>query len=367
MSESTTTPKAAPTVFQTKPTEALPILDPINRAVAEPFKALDSVGDTVLDYLGGKNGAVGKLVKGAKDALPSELKEAGTQLARGDIVSGVKGLTGMSNFKDLTSAVVAKDGKVGLDFSSIKERVERNFGIQGGMSGLSSDVQGMITKASSSILGSSTGNLDFGNVIGGIVSGDFASAKGIADVINRVAGATGGLWDLVDLSAVGAFIYGVSDKLIEWGAPDMIDAVLDKVDDARYQTSILEELCLRAAAAGSLTSVEHYVDKLDANRRYPISEEVIETLFGALQYERENKNASYTNLGRRLLAVCDKLNPVWDRDLTKPAITDLYLYSQVNETTYRALLTTDRRVYAMTFGCVRKDTAESIVQDYFKD
>lgn len=362
-----TTPKAAPSVFQTKPTEALPVLDPINRAVAEPFKALDSVGDTVLDYLGGKNSIAGKLVKGAKDALPSELKEAGTQLARGDIVSGVKGLTGMSNFKDLTSAVIAKDGKVGLDFSSIKERVERNFGIQGGMNNLSSDVQGMITRASAGVMGSQEGGLDFGGIIGGIASGDYSSAKGIADVINRVAGASDGLWDLVDLGSIGAFIYGVSDKLIEWGAPDMIDAVLDKVDDARYQTSILEELCLRAAAAGSLSSVEHYVDKLDANRRYPISEEVIETLFGALQYERDKKNASYTNLGSRLLAVCNKLNPAWDRDLTRPAVTDLYLYSQVNETTYRSLLTTDRRVYAMTFGCVRKDTVESIVQDYFKD
>lgn len=365
MSDSTA-PALKPTVFQTNPTEALPVLDPIKRAVATPFEAVDKLGNEVLDYLGGKSGTVGKLVKGAKDALPSELKEAGTQLARGDIVSGVKGLTGMSNFRELTSAVVAKDGKVGLDFSSIKDRVERNFGIQGGMAGLTPQVQKLITNASESVMGSGLGGFNLGSTINEIVQSDFDSARGISDLINRVAGSTTGLWDMADLGSIGAFIYGMSDKLIEWGAPDMIDAVIDKVEDARYQTSILEELCIRAAGTGSLSAVEHYVDKLDANRRLPIAEEVIETLFGSLQYERDERTASYTNLGSRLLALCNKLDPNWDKDKSNHAITDLYLYSQVGDVAYNSLLTTDRRVYAMTFGLVRMDSAEGIVNEYFK-
>lgn len=365
MSNTSASPKAKLSVFQTSPTETLPVLDPIKRAVAAPFEAVDKLGDTVLDYLGGKNSTIGKLVKGAKDALPSELKEAGTQLARGDLVSGVKGLTGFSSFRDITSAVTATDGKVGLDFSSIKERVERNFGIQGGLSGLSPQVQKLITNASESVMGSNAGGINLAGAINDIVQGDFASAKGISDIINRVAGATGGLWDLADLGSVGAFIYGISDKLIEWGAPDMIDAVLDKVEDARYQTTILEELCIRAAGAGSLASVEHYVNKLDADRRLPIAEEVIETLFGSLQYERDERTSSYTNLGSRLLALCNKLDPHWDKDKNNNAVTDLYLYSQVGQVAYNALLTTDRRVFAMTFGLVSMDNAEGIVNEYF--
>ena len=362
-SGSGTGPTTRPTIFETDPTGMLPELDPILRKVAVPFEGLDKMGKQVLDYLD-PSGKLTNLAKKAADALPGELKEAGTKLARGDIVDAAKGITGLNSFKDVNQLITTKDGKFGLDFASVKGRIEKSFGINGGLNGLSPQIQNLIGKASTEMYGDEMGGI-FNSVVGAVVNADFDSVSGVTDVINRITGQSK-LWDVFDLGAASALIYGLTDKLIEWDTPSLIDGVLDKITDAKAQKAMLDELAIRASATGSLKSTEYYVAKLSGERKGAIADLVISNMMRSLSFwASSGDKVSYGDYGRRLISLFSSLNPNWDRDPYDPTTPSCYYFTLMNETAYKSFLTTDKRPFCAVFGIVTRDDVDTIISDSF--
>lgn len=358
-----TGPTTRATIFETDPTGLLPNFDPLLRQVASPFEGLDKLGNDVLSYLD-PSGKLGNLAKKAVSALPSELKEAGTKLARGDIVDAAKGITGLQSFRDVSTLVTTKDGKFGLDFDSVKGRIERSFGINGALGQLSPEVQNLIGKASTEFYGDEMGTI-FNSVVGAVTSADFNSVSSVTDVINRITGQSK-LWDVFDLSAGAALIYGLSDKLIQWGAPDMLDNVLDKITDVKAQKAMMDELAIRASASGSLQSTEHYVDRLDANRRPAIADTVISNMMRSVSFWGSDRtDASYGSYGARMIALFEKLDPNWDKDPYDHTSYSCYYFTLMNDTAYKALLTTNKRPFCAVFGIVRRDDVDTIISNNF--
>lgn len=358
-----TGPITRPTIFETDPTGLLPDLDPLLRKVAAPFEGIDKAGQKVLDYLD-PSGKLGNLAKKAYSALPGELKEAGTKLARGDIVDAAKGITGLNNFRDVKNLITTKDGKFGLDFTSVKGRIEKSFGINGGLNGLSPTLQNLIGKASTEFYGEEMGGI-FNNIVGAAVNADFDSVSGVTDVINRIAGQSK-LWDVFDLGAASALIYGLSDKLIEWDTPSLIDGVLDKITVASAQKAMLDELAIRASASGSLKSTEYYVAKLDDNRKHDIADLVISNLMATVSFwSSDSSDRSFGDYGRRMVALFNSLNPNWDRDQYDTTSYSCYYFTLMNETAYRSLLTTSYRPFCAVFGIVRRDDVDTIIANNY--
>ncbi|ANZ49055.1 hypothetical protein HOV30_gp205 [Erwinia phage Derbicus] len=360
-----TGPTTRPTIFETDPKGLLPDLDPLLRKVATPFEGMDKLGDSVLKYFD-PTGKLGSFAKKAVNALPSELKEAGTKLARGDVVDAAKGITGLNNFRDLKSLVTTKDGSFGLDFSSVKGRIEKSFGLGGnGLGGLSPDVQNLIGKAANEVMGEGSMGMVWNEVFTAVQGADFASVSSVTDVINRIAKQSD-LWDVFDLSGAAALIYGLSDKLIEWDAPDMLDDVLDKIKDVNAQKAMLDELAIRASASGSLSSTEHYVSRLDANRKAAIADLVITNMMRSVSFwASDSRDTSYAEYGSRLKKLFDSLDPNWDKDPYDNTGHSCYYFTLMNDTAYQAFLTTDKRPFCAVFGIVRREDVDTIISNNF--
>ena len=315
--------------FANDPKGTLPSLDPIKREVSEPFKAANEAASGVMDYL--KPGKAGNLLS--------------------------QGFNKLKNLRD--SAFQA----VGTDYASVKKRLESTMQLAGQLSRLPGEIQ-------NEIYGYTSAFNQAKNEITSVIDGarhtfdslkDFDDYLAIDELITSFTGKSDDIRSL-DINTSSALIYGISSKLSDYGLPQKTDAMVDAITDPVAKAALWGELLVQAAGLGNLDSVEHYVTKLQPGQGRELAPTVIPSLLRNLQFV---DGIGFKALGARVLALCNSLNPNWDKSLTAPVRTELLPYTYCNSNAIQALLTTNKRPYVCAAGSRRLMTADILVDQFF--
>ncbi len=232
-----------------------------------------------------------------------------------------------------------------MDFTDSKKRVESAMGMTGGTNGLSNKQKNSIGSALSSLSGTKDSKLLFGDVTKVFESGgDDLTASSLIDTINTVSGRSD-VFKLLDLEAQAAFILGVSDTLIDWGIPELLDTLIDNLQDSKLKNEMLEENARRASRKGDVGQTKHFCDKMGQGRAYNIHRELITNLMKNYKIPKGN-TVSKATLGGTLLSFFKWLNGNWDKDPYDESITCLEFYTFANTNAEQVLRLTDVSEYA---------------------
>lgn len=227
-----------------------------------------------------------------------------------------------------------------FDFSESKKRVEKAFGANGSTTGLSSKQKRDIGNAIETISSNRDSKLLFNDVEKVIKGGtDNLSATSIVDTINTIAG-RGEVFKMLDLDAQAGFIRSISDTLIEWKIPELIDTLLDSLDDAKLKNEMLEENAIRASRKGDLDQTKHFCEKMGQGRSYQIHRDLIMNLMKSYKID-DDETRSFQSLGTTMLNFYRWLNPLWDKDPYDTDLTCLEFYTFANNNAEAVLRFTD--------------------------
>lgn len=240
-----------------------------------------------------------------------------TNLGTDDIVPTIKDSIGSDS-----------DGAT-FDFSAAKKRIERAFGANGSTTGLSSKQKRDIGNALETVSNNRDSKLLFNDVEKIIKGGtDNLSAGSIVDTINSISG-RGEFFKMLDLGAQAGFIRGITDTIIDWGVPELIDKLLDSLDDAKLKNEMLEENAIRAARNGDVYQTKHFCEKMGQQRSFSIHRDLITYLMKNYKIA-DGESRSYTTLGNELLNFYMWLSPTWDKDPYDSGLDCLEFYTFAN-------------------------------------
>lgn len=396
-------PQTKATTYTQTNKAVLPTLDPTQQSVAKPFEPQSKSGEEAASYLLPSNGetppmsadavrnssmsgeaefdAVNKAINGdpaaaaAKKAAEKAASEASEPSAFDKAIGFAKttgtemgkklaGDNPQAIFRNIDSVIETSGEGVGLDFDSVKNRIESAFGTPGASGQLSGAMKDNIVRAAEAVGGKDIGILT-GGALAFVGSDQYKDVKSITNLIERVT-EKGGALDILDFGAQAALINGIANKLISWGVPGMIDRVIDIIEDVRFKNSMYEELCLRAAVQGDVDVVKHYADKMGSSRRTVIAKDVVHNLVARFRIKRDDTR-SEKSLGELLLSVLALFNPKWDKDPYDHNITCLYHYSIASRDAEKVFRLTDRRVHAIAGRSVRLERPWVTIKRNFKD
>lgn len=378
-------PAVKPTMYTHGPKEELPQLDPINTEVAKPHKpenkkgtdaaeyaapetpsyfdmAMDAVSDQVDDLMDMgtdelMDTGVGFLPAGAQDII--EMGEEGNYLG-----VATKSL-GVNDFKSMKKFITSDDEGVGLDFESVRKRVESAFGISGGTGDLSGGIQDGVVR----YLEDFSGISDIGVMVDGATMlldpDNLKDAASITKLVEKISGASG-VMNFLDIGAQAAMLNNIVDIAIDWGIPSFVDGIIDAWKDHKRQNAMYEELCIRAANKGSLESVAHFGKKMGGGRRRPIADQVIPLLIKRFKKQRggDKSDAQY---GNELIACFNSFKPNWERDSKSPSLTSLYLFSIASPAANKCLRFSAMRIHAQAGSHLRRVAADTCIRRAFPD
>lgn len=216
-----------------------------------------------------------------------------------------------------------------FDFGEAKKRVERAFGANGSTTGLSSKQKRDIGNALQSLTGTKDSKLAFNDVTRIIQGGtDNLSASSVIDTINSISG-RGDVFKMLDLEAQAGFIRGITDTIMDWGIPELLDTLLDSLEDSKLKNEMLEENAIRASRKGDLHQTKHFCEKMGQQRSYAIHRDLIINLMKNYKIP-DGETRSYATLGNALLDFFVWLNPVWDKDPYDTGLDCLEFYTYAN-------------------------------------
>lgn len=228
-----------------------------------------------------------------------------------------------------TDAIDSDSGGLDFDFGVVKKRVERAFGAGGSTNGLSSKQKRDIGNALESLTGTKDSKLLFNDTYKVIKGGtDNLSASSIIDTINSVSGRSD-VFAMLDLEAQAGFIRGISDTIIEWGIPELLDSLIDKLADAKLKNEMLEENAIRASRKGDIYQTSHFCKKMGQGRSYGIHRDLIKNLMEKYKIG-DDEERSHKVLGQNLLDFFVWLNPDWDTDPYDSTLKCLEFYTYAN-------------------------------------
>lgn len=310
--------------FATNPKEVLPSVDPVKRAVSEPFKPTNQQAETVMDYLNPNK--AGSLLDSGWSTL-------------GDLVSTVE------------NAV-----------SPIQQRIESSLNMIGAVASLPDRVMNQV----SSIVGAAS---QIENGVQAVIDGvthTFKSFESLAHytAINRFISDYASVdreTDTLDIEALRALIISMGQTMIAEGQQAKIEEIISRIPDENVRLDIYDELIVVAATLGYVGGLEYYEPKLGTGHGQLVAEKVIRGTLSNLTLE---KGDTYKNLGVRLLAVFEKLKPNWNVSaLTKRIELAHYTYCNANALT--ALVYTPHRPFAVAGGNVKRLTPTEMVSKFF--
>ncbi|ANZ48532.1 hypothetical protein BIZ78_gp043 [Erwinia phage vB_EamM_Caitlin] len=315
--------------FANDPKGTLPSLDPIKREVSEPFKAKNEAASGVMDYL--KPGKAGNLLSQGFDKL-----------------------------KTLRDGALKA---VGTDYASVKKRLESTMQLAGQLSRLPGEIQQEVygyTSAFNQAKNEVTSVIDGAKHTFDTLS-DFDNYLAIDELITSFTGKTNDIRSL-DINTSSALIYGISSKLSDFGLPQKTEPMVEAITDPVAKAVLWGELLVQAAGIGNLDSIEYYIGKLQPGQGRELAPTVIPSLLRNLQYE---DGVGYKAMGVRILAICNSLNPNWDKSTSAPVRTELLPYTYCNSNAIQALLTTVKRPYVCAAGSRRLTTSNILVDQFF--
>lgn len=353
------------TTYTQGTSEVLPTLDPVKQDVAKPFVSTDKLGNVAADYLGGDAASdfANKLMGGTNiSSAIGDVKDKASSISSRvsqSFLSG-GGITELSaNIVDLVD--VGTDG-VGLDFDSIKTRLEDSLGVRGAMASITGSLKDDLVRIAGNLGGESIGLLT-SEGMKLIEGGDIKDMKSVMDLIGRITN-VGGIMDMFDFSAQACVINALANKLIGWGVPDLIDKVLDVIDNNDRKEVMYEELAIRAAALGSVESLKHYTDKISSGRQKAISDVVIHNIVS--QFKRvADSPLSDKEYGNELLSICKQYDRLWDRDRYDENVVCLAIYSIASKDAQRCLAHTDARPHIIAGKYVSRQRVSTIIRESF--
>lgn len=276
-----TAPTIKPSIYLTQPTEALKKLDPINRDVAAPFKKANEQAELAMEYL----------------------------------QASEKGLT---EFERITNVILKDTGK-GVDFSSVKGRVEQAMGAAGKLNDVAVGIQKSIAGQISNVQGYAS---DVSQRVGATIDGVFQAIEGgvLADVkavmgtVDRMVGDGISYFKTFDIGAQVAFIKGTAEKLMDWKMPEVITKAVDAIKDVKLKDSIFGEIMVKAAAMGDLPMVKYFKDKVSSGYRYLVGDLSVSNLLSSFKIDGK-LGQSLKSIGADLVSTLDDLDPNWATSL----------------------------------------------------
>ena len=377
--------------------DKLPLLDPVKQEVASPFKAPNAENKEVAGYLAPATGKppaedaatirrrsgqqqfddVNIAINGVPDSKAVQAKKIAdaeaaaaaqpsafdkvweaSKVTSKDMAKKIAGDNPKAIFRSIKDVTTVSGEGVGLDFDKVKSRVERAFGAGGSTNGLSGTMKDSIVNAAEIV-----GGKDVGIIVGDallFVDGrQYEDVSSVMDLVERVT-QPGGALDVLDFAGQAALINGIANKLIDWGVPDIIDDILDTIKDIRFKNSMYEELCIRAAAQGSLEITNHYGELMGSSRRHAIADDVIKNIMMRFILPKKDTR-SLSWWGAELLRVINTFKTNWDIDPYDHNITCLYYYSVAGDDTTNVLRHTDKRIHAIAGLSVNYEPPERTI------
>ena len=310
--------------FATNPSEVLPSLDPVKRAVSEPFKAINEQAEAVMDYL--------------------DPNKAGSLLDKG-----------WTTINDLVTSVETA-------VAPIKSRIESSLDMIGQVASLPDQVMSQV----SSIVNAAS---QVENGVHAVIDGvkhTFKSFEALAHyaAINRFISNYASVdreTDTLDVEALRALIISMGQTMIAEGQQAKIEEIISRIPDEQVRLDIYDELIVVAGSLGYVGGVEYYQAKLGLGHGQLVADKVIRATLSSLTLEKDD---SYKSLGARMLAVFELLKPNWNFSaITKRIELTHYTYCNANALT--ALVYTPHRPYAVAGGNVKRLTPTEMVSKFF--
>lgn len=367
-------PKHRGAMASTDPENKLPSVDPIKREVSTPAAPSNDTGNAASSYIAPPPPSDAEFAAHrAKHSAP----QAGDALTNStpnntvgytpapaekytiDSVGG--GALSKTNGRDISQVITATDKGVGVDSPQLRRRIEDAFGIPGSTEELSDETKSILSEEAAIAVGSPDAKIVIDGLDKAIRGDDVQDAKAITALINRVAGAEGTMAYL-DLSAQAALVKGVSDKLIEWGAPDLLDKLIESMGDVKEQQAMWEEMARRSAQQSNLSMVKHYGERMGQQRRTAIADDIIKLV---VSNYRLRKDVSTKAQGNEIIEVLDLYDNRWHLDKYDLTSTNLHYFLKANDTVIDCLLRTKHRISAQAARQIEKVSIDTMILNMF--
>lgn len=272
--------------------------------------------------------------------------------------------------KDISDAV---DGSIGssedgvkFDMGKVKTRLSRTLGLPTSVDNMSGKQQSNLLNAIASATG--TDNKYLKMVVGDseyLIGGDYKSATGIADVVNRMSGSK--LIDALDIRTEFGLLSVVTDALLAYGVLEVIDTLIDAIKDSKEKNKALETVALAAARSGDVYKLKHYLEKMGHSRAIVIADDVITALFRSYRIP-ENSAVGYEALGADIINLMIWINPEWDSDDVDVSKRSLKYYMVASEEMRQVLQYVESvRIYASAGAPIKEMEASALMGKLLPD
>lgn len=380
-------PKHRGALVSNDPHDSLPSVDPIKREVSTPAAPTNEPANIAGGYIAppppsdaefaahrAKYEPLPEPGQATANATPSNSvgfqptpqtsttmeKEAGSSLLAN--TNKYKSRSGSSlTGRDVSRVITSSDKGVGVDSPEIRRRVEEAFGIPGSTEELTDETKSILSESVAVSIGQPDAVIVIDGVEQAISGKDVKDAKGITNLVNRIASAEGTM-SYLDISAQAGAVKGLTDKLIEWDAPELIDKLIGAMGDVKEQQAMWEEIAKRAAQQSNVSMVKSYGEQMGGQRRAVIANDVISTL---LRSYRKRDDVSLKVQGNMLAEVCSLYDPLWYRDKYDTTSENLHYFLLANDGAIECLLRTNHRVSAQAVRVIEKNNIDTLILNMF--
>lgn len=264
----------------------------------------------------------------------------------------------------ITDSLVPTGAGLAIDKDTLRQRLSESMGLGSLVSGLSQSMLGELASA----MGAQDGDGFVKSLMGsyneasGIIEGlDPKSANSIAGAIARLTGQDG-LLSFLDIGAELGTISYLTNKLIELGAVDAIDALLAKIKDERDLNAMLEDLALEAARQSDLPMCKHFVEKMGTSRAYNMRDALCTAIVSSYMFAYEDTR-SLEERYIELVGLLGQINPGWTRNERHTQFESLEYFSKATPDAITVLQTNKELMSLAAAGSVTAiSTPEEINQ-----
>ena len=266
----------------------------------------------------------------------------------------------------LDGSIGSSEDGIDFDMDKAKDRLSRTLGLPTSVDNMTSKQKNNLLNAISTATGTDGKYLKM--VIGEseyLVNGDYKSASGIADIVNRVTGSK--LIDALDMRTEFGLLSVVTDALLAYGIIEVIDTLIDSIKDSKEKNKALESVALAAARRGDVSKLKHYLEKMGHSRALVIADDIITALFRSYQIP-EDSAVGFEVLGGEIIALMKWINPEWDSDDVDISRRSLKYYMEASEDMREVLQYVEEvRKYASAGSVVKEMEASALMSKLLPD
>lgn len=344
-------------ITSTNPLDKLPSQDPLKREVSVPYEPTNDVANGAVSFLKGGS------VDNPTNVDLKNLSTGNTPVTAEGLVGQASNGVGATDLRKLSDLINPTEDGIRPDYAIVKKRLEDSFGLPGSTGEMSNSLKNSLTDGFNKILGvGDSGILVEG--ISSILAGDqLTDAKSIVNLINRVSSASD-ILSVFDLGAQAALVKTITDKLIEWGAPDLIDKLLDAMADVKEKQKMWESVAMRAADASELDIVIKYGEKMGPERRTAIWDTIVLSVVSRYRLRLDVSLKEQDALINRTLEL---YNPLWYVDQVNPARRSLHYFAKANDDARECLLRGKHRISTQAGRNVRLNNLIGVILSNFPE